>query len=281
MCCYYGTSNTHYSFILSICRNIAGPASRKKTYWMTTLLFAPDDYCQNEEDAKYGRLYRDVKGLVENGITFKDGDRWNVRVFTLSGDLLELNGHVGLSTAFGAGHYVDRFTYMSKADRLNARSLEDIDEARTLRRNKAEVRKDYEALESGDKVGARGVVRRPLLDMIPHYDPLEFGSTSSCLGHDVLAGCLKEDLALIMRLLVMKGLVSWDDLSRMVNEFRKKLSGADNTSYPGTVKLRPSKNFKLQGNMLQMATLARFLPLILHGELIINHLLSRKQMCRC
>lgn len=233
---------------------------------MTTLLFAPDDYCENEEDAKYGRLYRDITELVERGITFKDGDRWNVRLFTLSGDLLELNDHVGMTTAFGAGHYVDRFTYMSKAERLNARSIGDIEQARRLRRSKEELQKDYAALDSGDKVGARGVLRRPLLNIIPHYEPLEFGSTSSCIGHDVLGGCLKEDLALIMRMIVMKGLASWDDLSRMVNEFRKKLSGADNNSYPGKMRLRPSKNFKLQGNMLQMATLARFLPLILHGK---------------
>ena len=35
-----------------------------------------------------------------------------------SGDMLELNAHAGVSTAFGAGNRVDRFSYITKKERL-------------------------------------------------------------------------------------------------------------------------------------------------------------------
>jgi len=172
-------------------RNIAGPPSRRNAYFATNILLRPGDYNWNEEDRKLGRLYRELNSLIDNGITFDDGETFAVRLFTFSGDMLEINNNVGMTTVFGSADFVDRFSYITKSARLSATKIEDIEEARRNLRTREEVEKDLEALASGDIDGARGMVRRAGLMDIKKYDCFKIGSTSSCLGHDIMAGYAK------------------------------------------------------------------------------------------
>ena len=71
-------------------RNIAGAESRHHDYWFTASVLHPGDYGKTEDDRKFGILKSQLKDLVQNGLDY-GSEHWDVRLLTISGDLLELN----------------------------------------------------------------------------------------------------------------------------------------------------------------------------------------------
>ena len=110
------------------------------------------------------------------------------------------------------------------------------------------------------------MVRKPHLDIIPFYNPLEFGATSICIGHDFLGGTAKDDISLFMLSLVSQGFITWEQLNIIIPEFRSRLKLKDYDNYPGKVNLKAANGYRLSGNMLQMANMYRFLPVMLYGK---------------
>ena len=253
--------------------NMAGPDSRRQGYWQSHHFCLPKDYENTDELKQYGLVVQDLKDLIENDLVLPSGERFKVRMFTLSGDQKELHIRMGLVCHFMA-EYTDRFTYASMQTRINAKSSTELRAAYSSKRTAARASRDIDKCEQ-EKRPVKGHIRRPLLETVPHYNPFEPGGTSACVSHDLHTGINKYDLSLSFRSIVIHGWTTIAELNGLITSFKDKLTGEDADTYPGNIAMSLSGNsISIQGNMAQTKNLVRFMPLILkpivdrHPELL-------------
>ena len=242
--------------------NMAGPDSRRQEYWTSHHFCLPKDYVYKDEQKQYGLVIQDLKDLVANDFVLPSGERFKVRLLTLSGDQKELHIRLGLVSHFMA-EYTDRYTYATMQARINSTSAADLEAVYSSKRTQQTARKDLEVCER-EKRPSRGHIRRPLLETVPHYNPFGPGGTSACVSHDLHTGVNKYDLSLSLRCVILEGWTSLAELNQLVTSFKDRLVGDDSDTYPGNITMTLSGNtITIQGNMAQSRNLIRFMPLIL------------------
>ena len=92
----------------------------------------------------------------------------------------------GLTDGFNS-RFCDRFSFIQAKDRIDCKSSAELERLVRHRRTPAESELDYSTVERGEE-SSRGVVRRPIINQVPHFHVQDFGSTPSCTGHDVFTG---------------------------------------------------------------------------------------------
>ena len=242
--------------------NVAGPDSRGPTYWHSHHFCLPKDYENKDEEKQYGMVVKDLRDLVANDLVLPSGERFKVRLLTLSGDQKELHTRLGLVSHFMA-EYTDRFTYATMQKRINCKSSTQLEAVYSTKRTDETTQPDITRTEQ-EKKPIRGHIRRPLLETVPNYKPFGPGGTSACVSHDLHTGINKYDMSLSFRTMILKGWTTIQELNKLITTFKDKLAGEDSDNYPGNINLSLSGNsVSIQGNMAQTKTLARFMPLIL------------------
>ena len=248
-----------YAFVL----NGRGPETRLVNAVWTCHLSYPADYKAHEEAKQWGLCVEELSQLTETGITLANGEEWSVRVFMLLGDQLELHKRCGLRTAFN-GKHVDRYSYATKQERINATCANDLIAGVMNLRTSESAGEDMEQAEqTGQEI--RGAVRKPLLTQVPHYNPFPCG-TAPCPGHDLISGIVKRDLSLsVMAMVELKGWTTVEEINGLIAEFKAENLGKERTGLPGkcVIKATSAHNYHIPGNMQQGAALARYMPLIL------------------
>ena len=242
--------------------NMAGPDSRRQGYWQSHHFCLPKDYENKDEMKQYGLVIRDLNDLIQNDLVLPSGERFKVRLVTLSGDQKELHLRLGLVAHFMA-EYTDRYTYATMRDRINSKSSSELLAAYASKRTVETTQEDIAKCER-EKKPVRGHIRRPLLDSLPYYSVFGPGGTSACVSHDLHTGINKHDLSLSFRCIILEGWSTLAELNSLITSFKTRLAGDDATSYPGNIAMCLSGNtISIQGNMAQSKNLVRFLPLIL------------------
>ena len=242
--------------------NMAGPDSRRHEYWNTHHFCLPKDYEYKDAQKQYGLVIQDMKYLVANDLVLPSGERFKVRLVTLSGDQKELHIRMGLVSHFMA-EYTDRYTYTTLQERINCKSSTALAAVYSRKRTQETTRQDLAVCER-EKRPVRGHIRRPLLETVPQYDLFGPGGTSACVSHDLHTGINKYDLSLSLRCVILEGWTSLAELNQLITSFKDRLAGDDSDTYPGNITMALSGNtISIQGNMAQSKNLIRFMPLIL------------------
>ena len=246
--------------------NVPAAALRKVgTYWTHHLSFG-GDYAKDEEGKQWGTAMKELDLLCKDGIVLADGNWWEVKLFVLTGDQMELNKRAGLMYAFG-GRYVDRYSFISREVRKTATQVQTLIEGISEKRTPAAAENDTVLMEEG--TNARGTERRPLLNNVHGYNVFEEGATAPCPGHDLHTGVFKKDMGSAILCWVQKKWITLSEASDCINEFKLLLRGKDESNYLGECNLKKvSGEITIPGNMIQSRTLVRFLPLVMRKMLI-------------
>ena len=159
---------------------------------------------------------------------------------------------------------------MTKKERFGARDVTDLKVASRRRRTRANSERDFKALETRVVDSSRGLVRRPYLNSVPHYNMFDKGATSACFGHDYYTGVVRHDLRMLFLLWINLGWTTVRELTSLINSFSDHLVGPDRDKYFMNLELSGGKTLHISGNMSQTKAALQVLPLALEPLLEQN-----------
>ena len=211
---------------------------------------------------------KDLKKLVENGLppTLTGHPRYNVRVICVLGDNLGMNEIVGIVMNFSSVEHSCRRCMLSRTTLKTAKKYEEIHFKNNERRTLESLRADYQQKVEEDAPHIHCVQNESVLMDFPHLDITV--ATPQCYSHDLLEGCVKKWMLLILKHFVDKNWISWDSLEVTMREF--KYTGSDANNRPPAMKAKKMKvknTRKVVGTFAEVATLVRLFP-----QLLFDHI---------
>ena len=211
---------------------------------------------------------KDLRRLVENGMspTITGHPRYNVRVSCVLGDNLGLNEIVGIVMNFSTVEHSCRRCLLSRTTLKTAKKYEEIHFKNNERRTLESLRADYQEKVEENVPHIHCVQNESVLIDFPHLDITV--ATPQCYSHDLLEGCLKQWMLLIVQHFVHQNWISWDSLEDTMRAFKYK--GSDANNRPPAMKAKKMKrkdSRKIVGTFAEVSTLVRLFP-----QLLFDHI---------
>ena len=135
-------------------------------------------------------IVEDIRKLIEQGFVLPNGKRCSVRFCQYRAYNLERHKILGLSESFSTTKYFSSFNYITNAERLNARSSQDLLPSRHISRDKGTFENDCRAVEND--ANSHNVKMKSIFSSIPFTSIEEIGVMPSCIMQDIFAGAGKE-----------------------------------------------------------------------------------------
>ena len=212
-------------------------------------------------------IMSELKEMVLEGIyDEKTKHNLQVRVVASLGDNLEQVEICGLLKNFGAMEHSCRKCYCSKTIMKKAENYFEIHANNHEKRTDASLYEDFLESQEKERNHINGVGHKRLYHQFPYFDSSKM--LPQCSSHDLLEGCAKLWLRIIIEHFIEMKWFTWNAFERLIKCFPYR--GSDSNSRPPVhrgKKMKIKKSRRIIGTFAEVSTLIRSFP-----QLLFDHI---------
>ena len=240
-------------------------ASKRSTVQTLGLIFQKDVDEFGLENC-LSPIISELNELVSEGISDeRTKNILQVRVVANLGDNLEQVEICGLLKNFGSMEHCCRKCKCSKTDMKRADHYFQIHAKNHEERTDKSLYEDFLESQEKEVKHINGVGNKSLYHEFPFFDSSKM--LPQCSSHDLLEGCAKLWLKIILEHFVQMKWFSWDAFERIVKSFPYRGSDSNSRLTFSAKKMKVKHSRRIVGTFAEISTLIRTLPQLLFDQI--------------